>query len=139
MKSMNLPKEECLFCKIANKIVPAEVIFENDSIISFLDIDPINEGHILIIPKKHFLDLENIDNETLFEILVLSKKMIKILKIEFSPDGYTIMQNGGCFNDIGHFHLHIFPRYKHDGFSWICNDSDKEPLIKIREKFSKWF
>lgn len=65
--------------------------------------------------------------------------MIEILKVEFKPDGYTIMQNGGYFNDIGHFHLHIFPRYKDDGFSWLCNDIDIEPLITVREKLSKWF
>ena len=48
--------------------------------------------------------------------------MTKVIKSIFKPDGYTIMQNGGMFNDVGHYHLHIFPRYKNYGFSWAYKD-----------------
>jgi len=113
----------CVFCDIAEKKIEANIIFENDNICCFLDSDPINEGHILIIPKQHYLDADEIPDLILFEIMALSKKLVKMIKVKYSPDGYSIMQNGGIFNDIGHYHLHIFPRYKDDGFGWTFSDN----------------
>lgn len=108
----------CVFCDIVNKKRNANIVFKNENIICFLDNEPINEGHILIIPKEHYLDIDEIPNHILFEIMDLSKKCVDVIKAKYLPDGYSIMQNGGIFNDVGHYHLHIFPRYKGDGFGW---------------------
>lgn len=115
---MECTDNDCIFCSIANGKVPAEIIYEDETIISFLDIEPINEGHILIIPKKHYLDLDEIDEDTAVHIMKFSIKVTKVLKRMYKPHGYSIMQNGGCFNDVGHYHMHVFPRYKGDGFGW---------------------
>ena len=127
---------ECIFCKIAKKEIEATIVFENDELLAFLDNDPINEGHILIIPKQHFLDIDEIPKKLACDIMELSQKIVKTIKTIYSPDGYSIMQNGGEFNDIGHFHFHIFPRYKNDGFDWICAEKqprhNKEIADKIR-------
>jgi diadenosine tetraphosphate (Ap4A) HIT family hydrolase len=108
----------CIFCNIANREIPAEIIYEDEMILSFLDIEPINEGHILIIPKKHFLDLDEIDEDTAVHIMKFAARITSVLKRMYKPDGYSIMQNGGYFNDVGHYHMHVFPRYKDDGFGW---------------------
>ena len=89
----------------------------------FLDIEPINEGHVLIIPKKHYLDADEIPTEIILSIMELSKKIVRVIKEKYSPDGYSIMQNGEEFNDIGHYHMHVFPRYKGDGFGWTFGDT----------------
>lgn len=126
----------CLFCKIIEKKIEANIIYESDKIICFLDIAPINEGHILIVPKKHCLDVDEIEDELLQEIMTFSQKIVKVIKKCFSPKGYTIMQNGGEFNDIGHYHLHIFPRYRDDGFGW--NSKEIKPnLTKTMEDLKK--
>jgi len=110
---------ECLGCRIANGIEPnVKVVYENDLITSVLDIAPFNEGHILILPKKHFLDLDEIDPETSYSIMDASKRLSVILKSLFEPDGITICQNGGKFNDLTHYHMHLIPRYEGDGFTW---------------------
>lgn len=131
---------ECLFCKIIKNKITANIIYENEELLAFLDDDPINEGHVLIIPKKHVKDIDEIPSEILLSMMKLSKKIITALKDIYSPDGYSIMQNGGSFNDIGHFHLHIFPRYKNDGFGWTFSDkkyaSDKEVAQKIKNKIN---
>lgn len=114
----------CTFCKIANKEIESNIVYESNNIITFLDIDPINEGHILIVPKEHYLDIEELPADILNEIMELSQRIVKALKETYKPDGYSIMQNGGKFNDIGHFHLHIFPRYINDGFGWTCNEKE---------------
>ena len=115
---MNYANEDCIFCKIMKKEKNAGIIYEDEKIISFLDIDPINNGHLLVIPKKHSLDLDDLDEEIAIHIMKFSIRATRILKKIFNPDGYSIMQNGGYFNDIGHYHMHIFPRYKNDGFGW---------------------
>lgn len=108
----------CVFCEIAKGIAPAYRIYESEEVVCFLDSDPINEGHVLITPCKHYLDVDEIPEKTLSEIMALSQRIVKVLREKYHPDGYSIMQNGGVFNDVGHYHLHIFPRYQGDGFAW---------------------
>lgn len=102
-----------------------------------MDNDPINEGHVLVIPKAHFFDLDECPKDLLFEAIELSQKIVRALKQIYNPDGYSVMQNGGIFNDIGHYHLHIFPRYKNDGFKWTFSenkfDSTKQISDRIRD------
>lgn len=126
----------CIFCDIAAGKRNVNLLYENHKIMCFLDIEPINEGHILIIPRKHLLDLDELDDELIMEIMLFSKKMLKILKKIYNPQGYSIMQNGGKFNDIGHYHLHLFPRYDNDGFSWNA-DINKTSLEIVKEKIKK--
>jgi diadenosine tetraphosphate (Ap4A) HIT family hydrolase len=109
---------DCIFCQIVEGKIPANLIYQDELLICLLDIDPINEGHVLIIPKTHYLDADEIPDEILLSIMTLSKGIVKAIKKIYSPDGYSIMQNGGEFNDIGHYHMHVFPRYKSDGFGW---------------------
>ena len=127
----------CIFCKIANKEIESNIVYESNNIIAFLDIDPINEGHILIVPKEHYIDIEELPTDILNEIMELSQRIVKALKGTYKPDGYSIMQNGGKFNEIGHFHLHIFPRYQNDGFGWMCNENKIENSKEIANKIKK--
>ena len=127
----------CTFCKIANKEIESNIVYESNNIIAFLDIDPINEGHILIVPKEHYLDIEELPTDILNEIMELSQRIVKSLKETYKPDGYSIMQNGGKFNEIGHFHLHIFPRYQNDGFGWKCNENEINVSQEIASNIRK--
>ncbi|MGI2297770.1 HIT family protein [Paenibacillus sp. GXUN7292] len=110
---------KCLGCRIVNELEPeVNIVYENQYLVCVLDIAPFNDGHMLIMPKEHYLDVEEIDETTLFEIMKVSTKMSKLLKKVFKPDGITICQNGGIFNDLTHYHMHLIPRYIGDGFSW---------------------
>jgi len=113
---------DCIFCKIVKGDLPSNLIYEDNLIMCFLTIEPINEGHVLIIPKSHYLDTDEIPTEVVTSMMVLSKRIVKVIKEKYSPDGYSVMQNGGEFNDIGHYHMHVFPRYKGDGFGWTFSD-----------------
>ena len=114
---------DCIFCKMVNGEIPSNLIYQDEIIMCFLDIEPINEGHVLIIPKKHYLDADEIPTEILLAIMELSKKIVRVIKERYFPDGYSIMQNGGEFNNIGHYHMHIFPIYREYGFGWIFSDT----------------
>jgi histidine triad (HIT) family protein len=118
-EEMEMEDQECLGCKLANKRIETHVVYENELVACFLDHAPLNEGHILILPKQHCLDVDDLDEITAFEIMKASAMLAKVLKSQFHPDGITIIQNGGAFNDLSHYHMHIFPRYESDGFAWV--------------------
>lgn len=119
--------KSCLFCNIIEKKEQAYIIYENERVCCFLDADPINKGHILIVPKKHYAEFTEVDSHCLTEIILIAQQMARIMAKLLHVDGITIMQNNGIFNDIGHYHMHIFPRFEGDGFSWI------DPDIEIHE------
>lgn len=131
---MIVRSNDCIFCKIVTKEEPSNIVYEDGLVCCFLDTDPINEGHVLIVPKAHHLDADDLDDETLFRISLLSKKLIKAIKKAYDPDGYTIMQNGGIFNDIQHYHLHVFPRYTQDGFGWTSKTVENEKTFDAVEE-----
>ena len=105
---------------------------------AFMDMEPINEGHVLLVPKEHYLDEDEIPDETLSHLMLVSKKIVLAIKEIYKPEGYSIMQNGGAFNDVGHYHMHIFPRYSGDGFGWTYGEDTKavnsEIAKRLREK-----
>jgi diadenosine tetraphosphate (Ap4A) HIT family hydrolase len=121
-------RDDCVFCQIANGEKKTHMIYEDELICSFLDLDPINPGHILIIPKKHYLDLDELDEPTLLAIIMHTRNLVEVLKKAFIPGGYSIMQNGGEFNDVGHFHMHVFPRYNGDGFGWTYGEVGEDRM-----------
>lgn len=124
----------CVFCDIANKKIETSVVYENNNVMAFLDYEPINEGHILLIPKKHYLDVDELPAELLKELMETSQKLVTAVKKVYQPEGYSIMQNGGAFNDVGHYHLHIFPRYSGDGFGWTDSGKQFEHSQNVADK-----
>jgi diadenosine tetraphosphate (Ap4A) HIT family hydrolase len=130
----------CLGCKLANQLIETNVVFEDDRISCILDIDPLNEGHTLILPKKHFRELDEIDELTRMSIMNASVSISRILKRLYQPDGISIIQNGGIFNDLEHYHMHVFPRYKNDGFGWMepTNKSTNRLDIVKKKMIDEW-
>lgn len=127
----------CEFCKIAKKEIKPYIVYEDNTVMAFLDIEPINEGHILLIPKEHHLDADDMPNELFLHLMGISKDLIKAIKKTYNSPGYSIMQNGGKFNDIGHYHMHIFPRYNNDKFGWTYDEQNKEYNQEIADKINE--
>lgn len=123
---------ECIFCNKEN--IVTDFVYEDEMVMAFMDMDPINEGHVLLVPKDHYLDVDEIPDEVLSHLMIVSKKIVSALKDIYKPNGYSIMQNGGEFNDIGHYHLHIFPRYKSDGFGWTFGNDAKDVNTMIAKR-----
>lgn len=117
---------KCQFCNLANGYETTNIIYQTNHVACFLDIDPINDGHALIVPKQHVLDTEELDQQTQLDVMNAVVLLSKSIKKLYQPDGITVMQNGGIFNDVNHYHMHVFPRYKNDGFKWV----DKTTLTK---------
>ena len=81
--------KNCIFCNKENLVT--DTVYEDELVMAFKDIEPINEGHILLIPKEHYLDVDEIPDETLSHLMIISKKMVSALKEVYKPDGYLMM------------------------------------------------
>ncbi len=103
----------CIFCKIAKKEIPAKIIYEDDETMAFLDINPRNEGHALVIPKKHYVNLLEAPDNTLAELMRVAKLLCQRMKNKLNAKGFNIVINVEkvAGQEIDHLHLHIVPRY----------------------------
>ncbi|WP_100405590.1 HIT family protein [Bacillus solitudinis] len=115
-------KLECLGCSLANKKLPTNIVYEDNYVTCLLDHDPFNEGHTLILPKHHFVDVDELDNETANAIMSACILISKALKQLYKPDGITVTQNGGIFNELTHYHMHVVPRYEEQSFAEFYNE-----------------
>ncbi|MHA1292645.1 MAG: HIT domain-containing protein [Promethearchaeota archaeon] len=109
-------EENCIFCKIINKEIPAKIIFEDEKNIALLDIFPINEGHTIIIPKCHYQNIEEIPEKDFIDLFKCVKKIAQNIHEKLEIDGYNILQNNfpAAGQIINHIHIHIIPRKEND-------------------------
>ncbi len=110
-------ENNCIFCKIANGDIPSKTLYEDDMFRVIMDISPASKGHSLILPKRHFANIYELDNETACEALVLAKRMAGVMTEALDCDGFNILQNNGeaAGQTVFHFHMHLIPRYENDG------------------------
>lgn len=119
---------DCVFCKIMNGEIPSYTVYEDEIVKVFLDINPSTNGDLLVVPKKHYENMLNIDDEVIMHIHNVSKEMYKLLKAKLNIEGLTLVQNNFYGQDIKHYHLHLTPRYKNDN---LIHSFNKEILIDI--------
>lgn len=134
--------EGCIFCKIVKGDIPCFKILEDDKVLSFADVNPINTGHTLIIPKRHAENIWEIDGEDLAAIHRASLKIAKAMKTSLNPDGIAFLQlNGRAVNQIVmHYHLHLIPRKSSDPkltmTEWELVPGDMTAIGKTAEKIA---
>jgi histidine triad (HIT) family protein len=106
--------ENCIFCKIVGKSAPATIIYEDKSVIAFLDIRPLNIGHTLVVPLKHYVDIFDIPKDILGIVHIVSKQIAPAIKAAANADGISIIQQNGkaAGQDIFHLHVHVVPRFE---------------------------
>lgn len=108
---------DCVFCKIVNKKIKVKIIYENKNFIAFPDANPRVEGHTLIIPKKHFINMMDLPNSLGKDLMDVIKKVAN-KKLRLGFDGFNILQNNfpSAGQIVMHAHFHFLPRKKNDGF-----------------------
>ncbi|MCK5707186.1 MAG: HIT family protein [Candidatus Aureabacteria bacterium] len=108
---------DCIFCKIVEGSIPSSIVFEDDTVYSFLDINPASKGHFLVIPKKHVEDISELGDTEITAIFSAIRKLTKALPDVLGNTGFNILMNYGkdAGQIISHLHFHIIPRKKEDG------------------------
>ena len=120
---------DCIFCNIVKGSIPSKTIFEDEIVKVMMDINPVSDGHILIIPQNHFTNIVDIDLNTLAHIQKIAKDMYSLLKNKLDIDGLTLCQNNEYGQEIKHYHLHLIPRYKNDNFRMFSNNKKEDVEI----------
>jgi len=129
--------QDCIFCKIVKGEIPSSKVYEDDKILAFLDIDPVNLGHSLIIPKEHFKNIYETPEGILASMIKVAKKISKVVKSELNVDGVNVNMNNdpAAGQVIFHSHIHVIPRLKEDGFGlWkgkrLYKEGEKEEVAR---------
>jgi len=107
---------DCIFCKIANGEIPANVLYEDEYLMVIMDINPAVDGHSLIIPKKHYTDYQELDAEILNHIFDTAKIMGKKIMEKLDAKSITLLINYGDDQKVKHFHMHLLPNFGSDAF-----------------------
>jgi histidine triad (HIT) family protein len=132
----------CIFCRIAQKQVPASLVFEDAKAVAFLDIRPLNEGHTLVIAKAHYADIFEIPLDLIEHLHGVTKQVALAVKKATDADGISIIQQNGkaAGQDIFHLHVHVIPRYegqKLPSFSAV-SEADREKLSQTAAKIRNY-
>lgn len=133
-----MTKDDCIFCKLANGVFPTNSIYEDENFNVILDVSPANRGHALILPKQHFDNIFEIDDETASKIMPLAKKIATAVKKVTGCDGVNVQQNNGTAagQSVFHIHVHIIPRFDDDKFKlvWDPKSFSDEELAATAEE-----
>ena len=128
---------DCLFCKIVAREIPASVVYEDSETLSFLDINPVNPGHTLVIPKKHATDVFEIDEASWGAVMQVVRKVAHAIERSLSPLGINLAMNNrkGAGQVIFHAHVHVMPRFEGDGHElWKGTPYAEGEAAKVAEK-----
>lgn len=129
---------DCVFCKLRDGQIPSMKIFEDDMTIAFMDINPINSGHCLIITKVHAANLYEADVTDLQAAMATAQRVAVAIRDGLKPDGLNMLQANGpaAFQSVPHFHLHLIPRWNNDGkgFDWKLVPGNREQIVKVGER-----
>ena len=129
---------DCVFCKIRDGQIPSIRIYEDERTLAFMDINPINEGHCLVVIKAHAPTLFDAAEADLQAAITTARRVATALRAALAPDGLNLLQANGAaaFQSVPHFHLHLIPRWTGDGkgFDWTLVRGDRARIQTTADK-----
>jgi histidine triad (HIT) family protein len=135
--------DSCAFCKIARKQALASLVYEDEKVMAFLDIRPLNEGHTLVIPKEHYETIFEVPEERIAYLHKIVKRTALAVKKATEADGISIIQqNGKAANqEVPHLHVHVIPRYEGQKLARFgeISEADRERLNQVAAKIRRHF
>ncbi len=133
--------QDCIFCQIIKGELPSTKVYESEEILAFLDINPVNIGHALIIPKEHYPNIYETPEETMSHMIKVAKKISLAVKEAVNADGVNIAMNNNhaAGQVVFHSHIHVIPRFSNDGFElWHGKRKYKEnEMAEVADKIKK--
>ena len=141
MKNNKNKKDDCIFCKIVEGKIPSNKVYENSNILAFLTIEPLTLGHTLVIPKKHFENIFDVDERNLNEVSNAIKKISSSMRSSLNASGVNILNANGrdAQQSVFHLHFHIVPRYSNDNLdTWPKSDFKDNNLKLTSERIAKY-
>ncbi len=125
---------DCIFCKIIKGEIPSYTIYEDDKMKAFLDVNPVSNGHVLLIPKKHYKNFLDTPDELIKEMYhIIKTKIYPLLEEKLKITGLSICQIG---KDVNHYHIHLIPQYENEEFEFKYNKENIKDVEEIYNKLS---
>ncbi len=109
---------DCIFCAIVRGESPASFTHEDDSVVAFMDIQPITHGHMLVVPREHAVLMHDVNETVAMRAFRVARRMASLARHTLGAKGANLIVMDGevAFQDVPHFHIHVIPRYPGDGF-----------------------
>jgi len=128
----------CVFCAIRDSHLPAMILAEDERAFAVLDINPVNDGHALVIPRMHVETLFEIAEEDLLATIRLARRVAGGIRRGLEPDGLNLLQNNGAaaFQSVRHVHFHLIPRWEDDGkgFNWRLVPGSPARMLAVADR-----
>ena len=129
---------DCIFCKIIKGELPSKTLYEDDLAKVIMSIDPVTNGHLLVIPKTHQVNITDISEDFIsHSFKIIKNELYPMLKDKLNCEGLTILENNFLGQEIKHFHIHLMPRYQNDNAEPTSNKELLEDLDTIYDKLTK--
>jgi|SRR3989344_2289548 len=131
---------DCIFCKIVKGEIPSNKVYEDEKVLAFLDIGPVNKGHALVIPKEHYVNIYDIPENLLKNVIAAVKKVSKAVKKGVNADGINLnMSNDPSAGQVVmHFHMHVIPRFKNDNLKlWPQSKYKEGEAEEVKKKIKE--
>ena len=129
---------DCIFCKIIAGEIPCFKLFESDDTLAFMDINPANEGHALVVPKEHYADVHSVSAAAISSTVITAKMIAAAIEKTLSPEGINLLQCNGpaAAQSVLHFHMHVLPRRDGDELklNWGLEPGDMDAIGKLAER-----
>ncbi|PYM60763.1 MAG: HIT family protein [Candidatus Rokuibacteriota bacterium] len=130
--------DDCVFCRIRDGQIPSTRLYEDERTLAFMDINPLTDGHCLVVTRAHAPTLFDVDLADLTAAIATAKRIAEALRRALAPDGLNLLQANGeaAFQSVSHFHLHLIPRRSRDGkgFDWPLVPGDRARIQAAADK-----
>jgi histidine triad (HIT) family protein len=110
--------DQCIFCEILRGNSPATFTYEDDTVVAFMDVQPITHGHMLVVPREHAVLMSDVNETAAMRTFRVARKLSSVVRSTLGASGVNLFVADGetAFQDVPHFHVHVIPRYPNDGF-----------------------
>jgi len=127
--------EPCIFCDIVRGTSPVSWVYQDDTVVAFMDIQPITQGHMLVVPREHAVLMTDINETAAMRTFRVARKLAAVARHTLGASGINIivMDGEAAYQDVPHFHVHVVPRYPRDGFGLTFPESyeQKPPRAQL--------
>jgi len=127
--------DPCIFCDIVRGTSPASWVYQDDTVVAFMDIQPITQGHMLVVPREHAVLITDINETAAMRTFRVARKLAAVARHTLGASGINIivMDGEAAYQDVPHFHVHVIPRYPRDGFGLTFPESyeQKPPRAQL--------
>ncbi|MHB8589171.1 MAG: HIT family protein [Candidatus Dormibacteraceae bacterium] len=121
--------DQCVFCEILRGNEPASFTYQDDSVVAFMDVQPITRGHMLVVPREHSVLMAGLNETAAMRTFRVARQLSSIVRSTLGATGVNLFVADGesAFQDVPHFHVHVIPRYPNDGFGLTFPDGYGRP------------